>query len=73
MKYRVKHISILAISALLTVVGVAAQQGGFSNTGLPQFGEDWIGYKIGLPLFSIIALLSLVRSVRGQQQTKQAK
>ncbi|MGU3232525.1 hypothetical protein [Vibrio cholerae] len=68
MKYRLKHLSIFLIAALLAVVGVVAQQG-----GLPQFGESWLGYKIGLPLFSIIALLNLVKAVRGQQQTKQAK
>jgi len=73
MKYRLKHLSIFVAAALLAVVGVVAQQGGFSDAGLPQYGESWIGYKIGLPLFSIIALLSLVRTVRGQQQTKQAK
>lgn len=73
MKYRLKHLSIFLIAALLAVVGVVAQQGGFSGAGLPQFGESWLGYKIGLPLFSIIALLNLVKAVRGQQQTKQAK
>ncbi|EMG1420559.1 TPA: hypothetical protein ACMDRZ_003198 [Vibrio cholerae] len=67
MKYRLKHLSIFVVAALLAVAGVVAQQGGYSNAGL-QFGESWIGYKIGLPLFSIIALLSLVRSIRGQQQ-----
>lgn len=71
MKYRLKNLSIFVVAALLAVVGVAAQQGAFSDAGLPQFGDAWIGYKIGLPLFSIIALLSLVRAIRGQQQTKQ--
>ncbi|MDA0152235.1 hypothetical protein OH460_07975 [Vibrio sp. Makdt] len=66
MKYRLKHLSIFVVAALLAVVGVVAQQGGFSGA---QFGESWVGYKIGLPLFSFIALLSLVRTVRGQQQT----
>ena len=73
MKYRLKHLSIFVVAALLAVVGVVAQQGGFSDAGLAQFGESWIGYKIGLPLFSIVALLSLVRSVRGQLQTNQSK
>ncbi|WP_158147816.1 hypothetical protein [Vibrio fluvialis] len=73
MKYRLKHLTILIISGLLAVIGVAAQQGEFSDAGLPQFGESWIGYKIGLPLFSIIALLSLVRTLRGQQQNKEVK
>ncbi|BEI26618.1 hypothetical protein [Vibrio fluvialis] len=73
MKYRLKHLSIFVVAALLAVAGVVAQQGGYSIAGLPQFGESWIGYKIGLPLFSIIALLSLVRTIRGQQQTDQVK
>ncbi|BEI26616.1 hypothetical protein [Vibrio fluvialis] len=73
MKYRLKHLSIFVVAALLAVAGVVAQQGGYSNAGLPQFGESWIGYKIGLPLFSIIALLSLVRSIRGQQQNNSDK
>lgn len=73
MKYRLKHLSIFVVAALLAVVGVVAQQGGFSDAGLAQFGESWIGYKIGLPLFSIVALLGLVRSVRGQLQTNQSK
>ncbi len=43
MKYRLKHLSIFLIAALLAVVGVVAQQGEFSGAGLPQFGESWLG------------------------------
>ncbi len=73
MKYRLKHLSIFVVAALLAVGGVVAMQGGFSNYGETQvLGENWsgwLGFKIGAPLFSIIALLNLVRAVRGHNQS----
>lgn len=48
------------------MVGVIASNGGFLEYELYQIDEGWYGYKIGIPLFSIVAILNLSQAVRGK-------
>ncbi|EGR3042380.1 hypothetical protein DMW15_22505 [Vibrio parahaemolyticus] len=73
MIYRLKHFAVFTVAATLAIVGVMAKNGVFSGANLPQMGESWIGYTLGLPLFSIVALLSFVKIIRGKPSPTQEK